>query len=47
MDMTKTIEGLINQAEHFNAGETSLAMDYNSDWKVKIVVKRKKYQVKK
>lgn len=42
MDMKETIEGLIRQAEHFNAGETSLAMDYNSEWEVKIVVKRRK-----
>ena len=42
MDMKETIEGLIRQAEHFNAEETSLAMDYNSEWEVKIVVKRRK-----
>ena len=42
MDIIKAIEGLIRQAEHFKAGETSLAMDYNSDWEVKIIVKRKR-----
>ena len=42
MDIKETIEGLIKQAEHFNAGETSLAWDYNSDWEAKIVVKSKK-----
>lgn len=47
MDIIETIEGLIDQAEQFKAGETSLAMDYNSDWEVKIVVKRKKCQDKK
>lgn len=42
MDIKETIEGLIKQAELLNAGETSLAWDYNSDWEAKIVVKRKK-----
>ena len=42
MDINETIESLIKQAEHFNAGETSLAWDYNSDWEAKIVVKSKK-----
>ena len=42
MDIKETIEGLIKQAEHFGAGETSIAMDYNDDWEVKVVVKRKK-----
>ena len=42
MDLNESIEGLIKQAEKFNAGETSLAWDYNSEWQVKIVVKRKK-----
>ena len=42
MDIKETIEGLIKQAEHFGAGETSLAWDYNSDWEAKVVVKSKK-----
>ncbi len=42
MDINETIEGLIKQAEHFNAGETSLAWDYNDNWEAKVVVKRKK-----
>ena len=42
MDIKETIEGLIKQAEYFNAGETSLSMDYNDDWEVKVVMKRKK-----
>ena len=37
----ESLEGLIKQAEKFNAGETSLAWDYNGEWQVKIVVKRK------
>ena len=42
MDIKETIEGLIKQAEHFGAGETSLAWDYNCDWEAKVVVKSKK-----
>ena len=38
----ESLEGLIKQAESLNAGETSLAWDYNDAWQVKIVVKRKK-----
>ena len=37
----ESLEGLIKQAEKFNAGESSLAWDYNGEWQVKIVVKRK------
>ena len=42
MDIKETIEGLIKQAEHFNAGEASLAWDYNDDWEIKVAVKSKK-----
>lgn len=42
MDLKETIEGLIEQAENFNAGSTSVEWDYNNAWSVKIVVKRKK-----
>ena len=38
----ESLEGLIKQAESLNAGESSLAWDYNGEWQVKIVVKRKK-----
>ena len=47
MDLNESIEGLIKQAERLNAGETSLAWDYNSTWQVKLVVKRKKKKVNK
>ena len=40
--MKEAIEGLIEQAEKLNAGETVIAWDFNSEWEVKIVVKRKK-----
>ena len=43
----ESLEGLIKQAERLNAGETSLAGDYNSTWQVKLVVKRKKKKVNK
>ena len=42
MDVHETVDSLIQQAESFHAGETSLAWDYNNEWQVKIVVKRKK-----
>ncbi len=42
MEINEAIERLIDQAEHFNAGETSISMNYNPDWEVKIVVKRRK-----
>lgn len=41
-EFNESIEGLIKQAERLNAGETTLAWDYNNTWQVKIVVKRKK-----
>ena len=41
MDIKEIIEPLIKQAEHFNAGETKVVMDYNEDWEVKLVVRRK------
>ena len=43
----ESLEGLIKQAEKFNAGESSLAWDYNGEWQVKIVVKRKKKKANK
>ena len=46
-EFNKSLEGLIKQAEKFNAGESSLAWDYNGEWQVKIVVKRKKNKVNK
>ena len=42
MDVHETVESLIQQAESFHAGESSLAWDYNVDWQVKLVVKRKR-----
>ena len=42
MDVHETVESLIQQAESFHAGETSLVWDYNNEWQVKIVVKKKK-----
>ena len=42
MDVHETVESLIQQAESFNAGATSVEWDYNDAWSVKIVVKRKK-----
>ena len=41
-EFNESLEGLIKQAESLNAGETSLAWDYNNEWQVKIVVKRKR-----
>ena len=41
-EFNQSIEGLIKQAESLNAGESSLAWDYNVDWQVKLVVKRKR-----
>jgi len=46
-EFNESLEGLIKQAERLNAGETSLAWDYNSTWQVKLVVKRKKKKVNK
>jgi hypothetical protein len=42
MDVHETVESLIQQAESFNAGATSVEWDYNDAWSVKIVVKKKK-----
>ena len=42
MDVKETVESLIKQAESLNTGESSLAWDYNVDWQVKLVVKRKR-----
>ena len=41
-EFNESLEGLIKQAESLNAGETSIAWDYNNEWRVKIVVKRKR-----
>ena len=41
-EFNESLEGLVKQAERLNAGETSLAWDYNGEWQVKIVVKRKR-----
>ena len=41
-EFNESLEGLIKQAESLNAGETSIAWDYNHEWRVKIVVKRKR-----
>ena len=41
-EFNQSIEGLIKQAESLNAGKSSLAWDYNAEWQVKLVVKRKK-----
>ena len=46
-EFNKSLEGLISQAERLNAGETSIAWDYNSEWQVKIVVKRKRKKANK
>ena len=46
-EFNESLEGLIKQAESLNAGETTLAWDYNGEWQVKIVVKRKKKFSKK
>ena len=42
MDVKETVESLTKQAESLNVGESSLAWDYNVDWQVKLVVKRKR-----
>ena len=42
MDVHETVESLIQQAESFHAGATSVEWDYNDAWSVKIVVKKKK-----
>ena len=46
-EFNESIEGLIRQAESLNAGETSIAWDYSSEWQVKIVVKRKRKKANK
>ena len=46
-EFNESLEGLIKQAESLNAGETSIAWDYNNEWQVKIVVKRKRKKVNK
>ena len=42
MGVKASVESLIKQAERLNTGESSLAWDYNVDWQVKLVVKRKR-----
>ncbi|MBO4839585.1 MAG: hypothetical protein J5524_00600 [Bacteroidaceae bacterium] len=46
-EFNESLEGLIKQAESLNAGETSIAWDYNNEWQVKIVVKRKRKKANK
>ena len=46
-EFNESIEGLIKQAESLNAGATSVEWDYNGEWQVKIVVKRKKKKANK
>ena len=41
MEIKETVAGLIRQAEHFNAGVTELSMDYDENWEVRLIVKRK------
>ena len=45
MDIKETVEGLIKQAEHCGANETTLTMDYNDEWEASVVVKRKSKKV--
>lgn len=47
MDVHETIESLIQQAESFHAGATSVEWDYNDSWSVKIVLKKKKNKTTK
>lgn len=41
MDIKELIEPLVKQAISLNAGETKVVMDYNAEWEVKLIVRRK------